>query len=92
MMNYSNVPSTASTTYDRTSTASDNYSDYCKPYLYIDLNKLWQRLEQLRNSKAWVRAPLKILPHFSRKYYFLFNRKIAPPFWTGKNFRKIHKG
>jgi hypothetical protein len=43
-------------------------------------------------SRNWLPAPRCTLPRilaFSKGWFF--NRRIAPRFWTGKNFKKVQK-
>lgn len=65
------------------STQPDNYDKYL-------LNQKFNRAEALELSRSWLPAQWK-LQVFTSIFQKLpvFTRRIAPPFWTGKNFRRM---
>jgi hypothetical protein len=50
--------------------------------------KMLEAIALFEESRNWNPAPIKILPIFNLNPFCLFNRRIAPAFWTGKNFKK----
>lgn len=65
-----------------TSTQPDNYDKYL-------LDQKFNRAEALELSRSWLPAPWKpqVITRIFQKLP-VFTRRIAPPFWTGKNFKK----
>jgi hypothetical protein len=64
------------------STQPDNYEKDL-------LSEKFNRAEALEFSRSWLPAPWNIKPLYKILHFWtLFCRRIAPPFWTGKNFKK----
>jgi hypothetical protein len=62
-------------------TLKDCFNVICEP---LDIIKIY------KNNRSWLPAPWKLSVLF-RIFQRLpvFCRRIAPPFWTGKNFRRV---
>jgi hypothetical protein len=72
---------TAATVLARAATTA---ADYLR-----DLEAELSAYEKYLRSRAWMPAPRVIkAPAPALIYTPLFTRRIAPPFWTGKNYRK----
>jgi len=79
--------------YSTTATASTfDYSGYIATGsndLFAELIKELAKLELWERSRNWLKAPATIYPKtvvLGRNY--IWNRRISPMEWTGKNFRK----
>lgn len=75
---YSDSTLTIASTYPTNGTVSDIIALYD----LIPIPKIPNRI--------WDPAPWSIKPYVQKMNNIsLFHRRIAPPFWTGKNFRKV---
>ncbi|MDD5511386.1 MAG: hypothetical protein PHI12_11355 [Dehalococcoidales bacterium] len=66
------------------------FAGYYRPYVLTGVLDEMTPLEKYEQSRDWQPAPAAIRPAitiFGKR--FLFNRCIAPRFWTGKNFKKV---
>jgi hypothetical protein len=91
MMGYYTGTTSNGTTWNGEDTTS-NWDNNIPTKTYFDdgvISRIREEIRKFERSRNWLRAPLKILPAFSLKIFVMFNRKIAPAFWTGKNFKKV---
>jgi hypothetical protein len=90
--------STASTSthgYGMTDAADDDSTnDYCVASTYSEYDKqLFMDREMRIVNHEWDPAPreIKVQNQSVLKLKCLLNRRISPPFWTGRNYRKVKK-
>jgi hypothetical protein len=63
-------------------------------FMYIDYEFIRSMRAAMQASnnfyvhKNELKSPGKIIPLFNLNPNYLFHRRIAPAFWTGRNFRK----
>ena len=78
--------------YSDDTSSGTQFNQYGVTSTYFDdkeLERLWERIQQLENSRAWIQAKKVIKPIKQIILNYNYIRRISPSPWTGKNYKKL---